>query len=86
MADILIRRVSEETKALLKKRAERRGVSLEADLREALDRIALEVADSPDEVTPFGQWLVSISRPGADLDDAIASLREAPLREVDLSE
>jgi plasmid stability protein len=75
MADILIRRISEETKELLRLRAERRGKSLEADLRETLDRLAREEVLSPDESSPFGSWLVAISRPGADLDEALAILR-----------
>jgi plasmid stability protein len=80
MADILIRKVSEETKELLRLRAERRGKSLEADLRETLDRVAREEILSPEEGTPFGSWLVAISRPGADLDDAISVLRAARVR------
>jgi plasmid stability protein len=80
MAHILIRKVSEETKELLRVRAERRGKSLEADLRETLDRVAREEVLSPDEGTPFGSWLVTISRPGADLDEAIGVLRAAPVR------
>ncbi|MFM8819071.1 MAG: FitA-like ribbon-helix-helix domain-containing protein, partial [Phenylobacterium sp.] len=39
MADILIRKVDKATKELLRLRAERRGKSLEADLRETLDRL-----------------------------------------------
>jgi plasmid stability protein len=80
MADILIRKVSEETKELLRLRAERRGKSLEADLRDTLDRVAREEMLSPDEGAPFGSWLVAISRPGADLDEVIDVLRAAPIR------
>jgi plasmid stability protein len=80
MADILIRKVSEETKELLRLRAERRGKSLEADLRDTLDRVAREEMLSPDEGAPFGSWLVAISRPGADLDEALGVLRAAPIR------
>jgi plasmid stability protein len=46
MADILIRKIDEATKALLKRRAERRGRSLEADLRETLERLAREEAQT----------------------------------------
>jgi plasmid stability protein len=80
MADILIRKVSEETKELLRLRAVRRGKSLEADLRETLDRVAREDVLSPDEGAPFGSWLVTISRPGADFDEAVDILRAAPVR------
>ena len=83
MADILIRRVSEKTKALLARRAKRRGVSLEADLRDALEQIARESAETPDESEPFGSWLVSVSRPGADLDEALTLLRSAPVKPLD---
>jgi plasmid stability protein len=71
MADILIRRVPEETKELLRLRDERKGKSWEADLRETLDRLAQEEVLSPDESSPFGSWLAAISRPGADLDEAL---------------
>ena len=84
MADILIRKVSQKTKQLLRRRAARRGVSLEADLRETLQRLANEEASSPDDAEPFGSWLVSISRPGIDLDDALDVLRAASLRPTDL--
>jgi plasmid stability protein len=80
MTDILIRKVPEATKELLRLRAERHGKSLEADLRDTLERLAREVADSPDDTEPFGDWLVAISRPGADLDDALELLRSAPTR------
>lgn len=80
MADILIRHVDAATKELLQQRAERRGLSLEADLRETLRSLAREEVHSPDELEPFGSWLVSISRPGADLDETIGALRDAPAR------
>jgi len=80
MADILIRKVPEATKERLRRLAERRGRSLEADLREALERLAAEDLGSPDDTEPFGSWLVSISRPGEDLTDNLELLRSAPLR------
>lgn len=83
MADILIRRVSEKTKALLARRAKRRGVSLEAELRCALEQLARESAETPDEAVPFGSWLVSVSRPGADLDESLALLRSAKIKALD---
>ena len=82
MADILIRRVPEETKERLRRRAKRRGRSLEADLRETLEQLALDEVDSPDADQPFGSWLVSISRPGADLSETLELLRSAAVRDV----
>jgi len=84
MADILIRKVPAETKELLRLRAARRGKSLEADLRETLDRLAREEISSPDESTPFGSWLVAISRPGADLDEALSTLRAGLVRPAEM--
>ncbi|MBU6374080.1 MAG: plasmid stability protein y4jJ [Alphaproteobacteria bacterium] len=84
MADILIRKVDEATKELLRRRAERRGKSLEADLRDTLEKLAREEAESPDDAQPFGDWLVTISRPGVDLDDALALLRSAEIRTAPL--
>jgi plasmid stability protein len=80
MADILIRKVDDATKELLRLRAERRGKSLEADLRETLEKLAREEAPSPDDAEPFGTWLVAISRPGIDLDEVLDQLRSAPMR------
>jgi plasmid stability protein len=80
MADILIRKVDDATKELLRRRAERRGKSLEADLRDTLERLAHEEAETPDDTEPFGSWLVSITRPGIDLDEALRVLRSAPVR------
>jgi hypothetical protein len=82
MADILIRKVDDATKELLRRRAERHGKSLEADLRDTLERLAHEEADAPDDTEPFGSWLVSITRPGIDLDEALGVLRSAPIRPV----
>ncbi len=83
MADILIRRVSGRTKALLARRAKQRGVSLETDLRDALEQLARESAETPDEAEPFGSWLVSVSRPGVDLDKNLALLRSAKVKPLD---
>lgn len=82
MADILIRKIDEATKELLRRRAERRGKSLEADLRETLEKLAREEAASPDETEPFGSWLYAITRPGVDLDETLEILRSAPIRPV----
>jgi plasmid stability protein len=80
MADILIRKIDETVKDLLRRRAARRGKSLEADVRETLERLAREEAETPDDTAPFGSWLVSITRPGVDLDETLAALRSAPVR------
>jgi len=81
MADILIRKIDENTKALLKRRAERRGKSLEADLRETLEKLAQEEVPNPDDAEPFGTWAVRISRPGFDdFDDILTDVRDAPIR------
>ncbi|MDQ2078908.1 plasmid stability protein y4jJ [Xanthobacteraceae bacterium Astr-EGSB] len=80
MADILIRKVDETTKKLLHRRAERRGKSLEADLRDTLEELASEEMQSSQDAELFGDWLVSISRPGVDLDDTLKLLRSATVR------
>ena len=80
MADILIRKVSEATKDILRRRAELKGRSLEADLRDTLERLARDEGVTPDETAPFGSWLMEISRPGAELDEALAAIRSAPIR------
>ena len=80
MADILIRKVDEATKELLRRRARRHGKSLEADLRDTLELLAREDAETPDDTQPFGSWLVSISRPGVELEDILDLLRRAPVR------
>ena len=80
MADILIRKIDDSTKELLRRRAERRGKSLEADLRDTLERLAHEEAETPDDTEPFGSWLVSITRPGVDLDESLDVIRSAPIR------
>ena len=80
MADILIRKIDDTTKELLRRRAERHGKSLEDDLRDTLERLAREEVRTPDDTEPFGSWLVSISRPGIDLDDAFRLLRSASVR------
>ncbi len=84
MADILIRKVSSETKERLKRRAERNGRSLESDLRETLDRIAQEEG-TPDEDKPLGTWLYENSRPGVDLDKTLGEIRKGRVRPIDLS-
>jgi plasmid stability protein len=83
MADILIRNLDPQTKELLRQRARRRGKSLQADLKETLESLAKDEMKNPDDEIPFGTWMVQISRPGIDLDAAIAEVRSAPIREID---
>jgi antitoxin FitA-like protein len=83
MADILIRNISPRTKERLRQRAKRRGKSLEADLRETLERMAGEDDHAGRSKVGFGTWLASISRPGVDLSKVLGELRAAPMRRVD---
>ena len=83
MPDILIRNVSAQTKERLRRRAKRHGRSLEAELRETLESIALEDRPTMQGKVGFGTWLASISRPGADLSKILAKVRSAPPRRVD---
>jgi plasmid stability protein len=80
MADILIREIDEATKELLRQRAERRGWSIEADLRDTLEHLAREEAETPSDTEPFGSRLVSITRPGVDLDGALQTIRSGQVR------
>ncbi len=84
MADILIRNVNPRTKERLRQRARRHGKSLEADLRETLESIATEGESAGRAGPGFGTWLVSMSRPGADLSKVLGKLRAAPVRKIDL--
>ncbi len=83
MVDILITDVAEESKQALARQAAQRGLTLDAYLREMLEHHA-QAEEAPETVEPLGSWLVGISRPGADLDDALAELRSAPVRRADL--
>jgi len=83
MPDILIRNVSTRTKERLRQRAKRHGKSLEADLRETLELIAEDDRHRGQRQIGFGTWLAAISRPGADLDEALSMLRSARLRRVE---
>jgi len=80
MATVLIRNLSEDTKARLEAQAAAKARSLEAELRDILDKAALQNA-SPDDLEPFGTWLVRITRPGYDdVADAIEASKRAPER------
>ena len=83
MADILIRNINPLTKERLRRRAKRRGKSLEADLRDTLEIIAQEDSSTSAKQEGFGSWLVSITRPGTDLSRVLAKVRAAPTRPVD---
>lgn len=85
MPDIVIREISPEIEERLRRRARQHGRTLEAELRDALEQLACDEDERPLEPSaPFGSWLVSISRPGVDLADALALLRSAPIRRLDL--
>jgi hypothetical protein len=43
-------------------------------------RLAHVEAETPDSTEPFVSWLVTISRPGVDLDETLDGLRSATLR------
>lgn len=83
MSDILIRNISPTTKERLRRRAKRRGKSLEADLRETLESLAQEEMRPLGKQQGFGSWLVSLSRPGADLAPILTRIRSAPPRRLD---
>jgi plasmid stability protein len=84
VADILIRKVDPQTKELLRRRASRRGRSLEGELRIVLQQLARSESESPDDTEPFGTWLVSMTRPGADLSRTLKRIRSARARIPDL--
>ena len=68
MASITIRRLSDESKERLRKRAERSGCSLEALARSILDQAAHE----PIEPTPpYPYNLMAVVEPGEDIDPYI---------------
>lgn len=74
MASVTIRKLSEETKVVLAKRAQRNRRSLEEELRQILDATARAEAANPDSQEPFGDWFVRITRPGY---DDLAAILEA---------
>ncbi len=57
------------------------AVDLEIPSR-AADRPPL--MELSDDAEPFGDWLVAISRPGFDLDDALDLIRSSPVRSAPL--
>jgi plasmid stability protein len=91
MAQILVRNVSEDVKVRLKRRAEARGVRLEAEVREILDKAANEPA--PVELkgegagTKFARHLATL--PSVDdetwkeFEANLAEVRGVRMRDVD---
>jgi antitoxin FitA len=83
MAQILVRNLPEDVKVRLKRRAESRGVSLEAEVREILDKAANEPSP-PGELTGegagtrFARHLATLPA----IDDATWAEFEANLSEV----
>jgi hypothetical protein len=67
-------------------RAKRRDKSLQADLTEALERLAKDETHNPDDDAPFWTWLYQISRPGFEFDEVIKEIRSAPVREIDFGD
>lgn len=84
MASLTVRQLSEETKARLAERARRNNQSLEAEVRQILDRAAQQPLTS-DDVEGFPYWFVEGSRPGVELDVILAEHRR-PHAPIDLDE
>lgn len=81
MATVMVRNLSEDTKARLDAMAARKQRSLEAELRDILDAAARADAGNPDDLEPLGDWIVRITRPGYDDVAAdIAASRRIPER------
>lgn len=74
MADLAVRQLSEETKSRLVERARRHQQSLEAEIRQILDRAAQQPMPV-DDVASFPHWFIEGSRPGFDLDEILAEQR-----------
>ena len=83
MANIVVRRLSDDTKERLRQRASRHKRSLEAEVRAILERAAQEPATAAPESEAFPDWFIRMTRPGIDLDPAIEENR-APHQGVDL--
>lgn len=74
MANLTVRQLSEETKTRLVERARRHNQSLEAEVRQILDRAAQQPMPA-DDVESFPHWFIEGSRPGFDLDQILAEQR-----------
>ena len=68
MASITVRRLSDESKERLRKRAERSGCSLEALVRSILDQAAHEPIES---TPPYPYNLMAVVVPGEDIEPYI---------------
>ena len=68
MASITIRRLSDESKERLRRRAERSGCSLEALVRSILDQAAHEPIES---TPPYPYNLMAVVVPGEDIEPYI---------------
>lgn len=80
MASITIRNLSPESKAKLRRRAERRGCSLEALARSILD----QAAENTSVATGFPDDLIALVEPGDDIEPFLREHRQ-PQEPVDLS-
>lgn len=80
MADILIRKVSEEAKERLAGMAARAGSSLEAFLRQLLESTSAEAPRSNDDDVPISVLAQSLFADGSgeDLADILDNLEYAP--------
>ena len=72
MASITIRNLSPESKARLRRRAEKRGCSVEALVRSALDQAAEEVPPT----AGFPHNLIALVEPGEDIEPFIREHRQ----------
>ena len=80
MASITIRNLSPESKAKLRRRAERRGCSLEALARSILDQAAEDTSGA----TGFPDDLIALVEPGDDIEPFLREHRQ-PQEPIDLS-
>ena len=80
MDNITTRRLSEESKERLRKRAERSGCSLEALARSILDQAAHEPIES---TPPFPYNLMAVVEPGEDIEPYIRE-HDQKQRPIDL--
>ena len=75
MVSIVVRRLSDSTKERLRQRAVRHKRSLEAEVRAILQRAAQEAVGPDDVGERFPDGFIRMTRPGIDLDTAIAENR-----------
>ena len=79
MASLTIRKLSPESKARLRRRAQQRGCSLEALARSILDQAATDTAES----TGFPHDLIAVVEPGEELEPFLRS-HDQPQPPVDV--